>query len=92
MRGTRPRRRVKFRGYYKLDEVRIITVDGSDAGFFQVSGRADGITLAQIHIEAPYRSRGIGTALIKDMLRDARAENKPVSLSVVKHNPASGAL
>jgi ribosomal protein S18 acetylase RimI-like enzyme len=80
--------RARFRSYYQLDEVRIITVDGRDAGFLQVSEKDDEITLAQIHIEAPYRSRGIGTALIKAMLRDARAKKKPVSLSVVKHNPA----
>jgi ribosomal protein S18 acetylase RimI-like enzyme len=80
--------RVKFRGYYELDEVRIITVDGRDAGFLQVSERSDDITLAQIHIEAPYRAHGIGGRLIQDLLRDGRAKNKPVSLSVVKHNPA----
>jgi ribosomal protein S18 acetylase RimI-like enzyme len=80
--------RVKFHGYYELNEVRIIMVDGRDAGFLHVSEKSGEITLAQIHIEAPYRSRGIGGRLIRDLLRDARSSNKTVSLSVVRHNPA----
>jgi ribosomal protein S18 acetylase RimI-like enzyme len=78
----------KFRGHYNLDDVSIIMVNGRDAGFLQVEENADGITLAQIHIEAPYRSRGIGSRLIRDLLSESRAKSKPVSLSVVKHNPA----
>jgi ribosomal protein S18 acetylase RimI-like enzyme len=78
----------KFRSEYRPDEIRIITVGGGDVGFLHVEKKDGGISLAQIHIEAPYRSRGIGTMLIKDLLRDARAKSKPVSLSVVKHNPA----
>jgi ribosomal protein S18 acetylase RimI-like enzyme len=78
----------KFRGHYRLENVSIITVNGRDAGFLQVEENAEGITLAQIHIEAPYRSRGIGTRLLGDLLSKSRAKSKPVSLSVVKHNPA----
>jgi ribosomal protein S18 acetylase RimI-like enzyme len=80
----------KFRSDYRPDEIRIITVGGRDVGFLHVEEKEGEISLAQIHIEAPYRSRGIGTLLIKDLLRTARAKNKPVSLSVVKHNPAQG--
>lgn len=78
----------KFRRHYRLADVSIITVNDRDAGFLQVEENADGITLAQIHIEAPYRSRGIGTRLIQDLLSASQAKLKPVSLSVVKHNPA----
>ena len=78
----------KFRSDYRADEVQIITVGGRDVGFLHVEENHGGISLAQIHVEAPYRSRGIGTMLIKDLLRDARVKSKPVSLSVVKHNPA----
>ena len=78
----------KFRSDYRADEIRIITVGGREVGFFHVEEKHGEISLAQIHIEAPYRSRGIGTRLIKDLLREARANSKPVSLSVVKHNPA----
>lgn len=80
----------KFRGHYRQGDVSIIMVNGRDAGFLQVEENADGITLTQIHIEAPYRSRGIGTRLIRDLLSESQTKNKPVSLSVVKHNPAQG--
>ena len=78
----------RFRSDYRPDEIRIITVGGRDVGFLHVEEKHGEISLAQIHIEAPYRSRGIGTTLIKDLLREAGAKSKPVSLSVVKHNPA----
>jgi ribosomal protein S18 acetylase RimI-like enzyme len=78
----------RFRSEYRVKEVRIITVGGRDVGFIHVDENHGAIRLLQIHIEAPYRSRGIGTKLIKDLLHEARAETKPVSLSVVKHNPA----
>jgi ribosomal protein S18 acetylase RimI-like enzyme len=78
----------RFRGDYRANEVRIITVGGRDVGFIHVDENHAAIRLVQIHIEAPYRSRGIGTMLIKDLLHDARAKTKRVSLSVVKHNPA----
>jgi ribosomal protein S18 acetylase RimI-like enzyme len=78
----------KFRSEYRPKEVRIITVGGRDVGFVHVEETRGGIRLAQIHVEPSYRSRGIGTKLIKDLLHDARAKTKPVSLSVVKHNPA----
>jgi ribosomal protein S18 acetylase RimI-like enzyme len=78
----------RFRSDYRPNEVRMITVGSRDVGFLHVEENHSGIKLAQIHIEAPYRSRGIGTMLIKDLLHDARAKTKPVSLSVVKHNPA----
>lgn len=78
----------KFREYYNRDDVRIIAVDSRDVGFLHACKEADGVTIAQIHIEAAYRSRGIGTQVIQAVLNAARARKKPVTLSVVRHNPA----
>jgi len=32
------------------------------------------------------QGRGVGTAVIRDLLRDARSRNKPLSLSVTEQN------
>ncbi len=72
----------------KLSEVRIITVDGANVGWLQMSESDRNISLRQIHIRREFRSRGIGTQLIRDLFIRARAKKKPVSLSVVHTNPA----
>ena len=78
----------KFRSYYKPDEIQVITLGGRDIGFFQVVRNADSLDLDQIHIEAPYCSHGIGTALIRELLSEARATERPVKLSFAKRNRA----
>jgi len=67
------RQDAKFAEQFKLDEVRIITVDGRDAGWLQTP------TLQR---------QGIGTEVMKRLLVEARSERKAVTLAVVKINPA----
>ena len=77
-----------FRRLYKPKEVRIILVDGLDAGWLQTTERDGLINLIQIHLKEKFRSAGIGSRLIRDLLRDAKSREKSVALSVVRNNPA----
>jgi GNAT superfamily N-acetyltransferase len=79
---------VRFKRAFKPDLGRIITLDGADVGWLQVSESNTEITLNQIHIIAELRSRGIGSRLIRELLADAESKRKPVVLSVVRTNPA----
>ena len=63
----------------------IIVVDGTDAGFWWVSDWGTEIHLASIRLLPEFQRRGIGTALIRDLLEHAE---KPVTLQVLKVNPA----
>ena len=83
-----PEIRARFKTYFELDEVQIIAVDGKDVGWLQISETDHEINLDQLHLEKGYRSRGIGSRLIQDVMTNARAANKPVLLSVVRNNPA----
>jgi ribosomal protein S18 acetylase RimI-like enzyme len=78
----------RFRRYFKLRETQIIGFAGQDVGFLQVAETRHELVLAQIHITAPFRGRGIGTQLVQALLCDAAAKRKPVLLSVVRGNPA----
>ncbi len=78
-----------FRRLYQRDDVKIIVVGGVDAGWLQVGESEQEISLYQIHIEPDYRRRGIGTCLLQDLLMRSRQTRKPVSLYVVRNNPAS---
>lgn len=78
----------RFRQHYATAVVRTIRVDGRIVGFLQTSETNAEINLDQIHLEAAYRSRGIGSRLIGDLKREAQAKDKALSLSVVRNNPA----
>ena len=78
----------RFRTSFDVTQVRIIRVDGKDAGFVQTSETDAEINLDQIHLLRTYRSRGIGRQLIGDLQRAATAKSKALSLAVVRGNRA----
>lgn len=77
-----------FKRSYEPSDVKIIVVDGVDAGWLQISENEREIYLYQIHIERGYRSRGIGTEMMWHLLARGHERGKPVSLYVVRNNPA----
>ena len=66
----------------------VIRVEGRDAGALHVEVRDDEVFLANIGLLPEYQSRGIGSCVIQSVLDDARARGLPVSLSVLRPNPA----
>jgi ribosomal protein S18 acetylase RimI-like enzyme len=78
----------RFRTSFDVAQVRIIQVDGRDAGFVQTSETDTEINLDQIHLLRAYRSRGVGSELIRDLQRAAIAKKKALSLAVVRGNRA----
>ena len=78
----------KFNDYYKLGEVQIISIDGNDAGWLQISESKQELELAQIHIEQAFCCQGIGTKLIQKLMNEAQSKGKSVCLSVVRGNRA----
>ena len=79
---------VSFQQQWVLAQVQIITVDGSDAGWLQTTTQDDGVFIAQLFVDAPLQRRGIGTAVMNRLITNAARLNHPVSLAVVKINPA----
>jgi GNAT superfamily N-acetyltransferase len=78
----------KFREYFDPQSTKIIQADGLDIGMLQVRDRDDYIYLGDIQLDHKYRNQGIGTSLIKSVIRSAIAVNKPVRLRVLNGNPA----
>jgi ribosomal protein S18 acetylase RimI-like enzyme len=69
-------------------EVRIITSEGADIGWMQSSSRDDALYLEQIFIDAAFQRLGIGTGIVNDLIAAAAEAGQPITLSVVKANPA----
>ena len=57
-------------------------VDGLAVGLLRVSERESALFIDQVEIVPDYQDRGIGTALINDLL----ARGRPVELGVLKVN------
>jgi ribosomal protein S18 acetylase RimI-like enzyme len=77
-----------FRKGYRREEVSLVVQGRSRIGWLQVTEQPDSLMLSQIHLVRNARNRGIGSALLRDLMARADRERRPVMLWVVKNNPA----
>lgn len=74
-----------FRDHFRPELIKIITVNGEDAGYLKVENHDDHVFVDGIYISCGFRSRGIGARVLTDLLRTASV---PVRLRVLRSNPA----
>ena len=67
-------------------DTKIILLETNPVGRMIVSRRENEIQLVDIALLTEYRSRGIGTSLIKELIDEATAAGKVVQLHVLKTN------
>jgi len=77
-----------FERQWDQTQIRILMVDGCDAGWMQSVSREGEIFLAQILVDAPFQGRGIGTEAMNRLIAEAASAGRAVCLDVVKINPA----
>jgi GNAT superfamily N-acetyltransferase len=77
-----------LRQRWDVSEVEIITSDSEDVGWMQSSIQDDARFLKQIFIDAAFQRCGIGTEIIHRLIDRANRAGEPVTLGVVKINPA----
>ena len=80
--------RSNLRASWKAAEVQIIIHDGADIGWMQSSIRDGSLYLEQIFVDPTFQKRGMGTEIISDLIGRATRAKRPVTLGVVKTNPA----
>jgi len=66
----------------------MIIVGGEKAGVISVRQLADHFFLSEIQIEPRLQNQGLGSQIIKAILSEARAQNLPVRLQVLKKSNA----
>lgn len=78
------------RAYFQRDfeprRLRIIQYDGQDVGVLSVEDRAEELFLANIEILPAFQRRGIGTAVIGELIAEGERLGKPIALKVLKAN------
>jgi ribosomal protein S18 acetylase RimI-like enzyme len=70
----------------------IITADGEDAGMLHVEHRPTETCLARIELHPDHQGRGIGTGLIRMLLREAEQRDQALVLDVLTVNERAQAL
>lgn len=73
---------------YRGAQFQVILYEGQPAGRFYVHRRAGEIRIMEIALLPEFRNRGIGTALVNEVLAEARSLKLPVSIHVERFNPA----
>ncbi len=77
-----------YREHYPGATMDVVEIDGEPAGRLYVHrGRSD-IRIMDIAIAPAYRGRGIGTALLRALVREAAASGRKLSIHVEANNPA----
>jgi ribosomal protein S18 acetylase RimI-like enzyme len=77
-----------FREHFSPANSQVIQCEGKDAGVITVEENQLGYILSNIELYPQYQGLGIGTTLIKELLDRAAGCGLPVSLRVLKINPA----
>jgi ribosomal protein S18 acetylase RimI-like enzyme len=77
-----------FDDHFDPTHARIIVVDGVDIGVVAVEWRDDEAFIGTIEIMPDYQGRGLGTAIVQQIVAEAAARGLPVALQVLKINPA----
>jgi ribosomal protein S18 acetylase RimI-like enzyme len=77
-----------YRGNYPGATLDVIEVDGAPAGRLYVHrGRSD-IRIMDIALAPAFRGRGIGTELLHELIGEAEASGRKLSIHVEMNNPA----
>ena len=79
-----------YHAHYPDARYEIIVRDGEDIGRLYVEPMVNEIRVMDIALLAEHRGRGIGGALMREVLDEAAASDRFVSLHVEEHNPARG--
>jgi GNAT superfamily N-acetyltransferase len=77
-----------FDAHFDPATIEIISVEGQDIGAVTIERQEDCLFLSNIHLLPEFQGRGIGTAIIKEMLERAAVVHRPAALRVLKNNPA----
>ncbi|MHB8648392.1 MAG: GNAT family N-acetyltransferase [Thermomicrobiales bacterium] len=77
-----------FADHFNPAHSRIVVMDGKDVGVVAVEWDATEAFLTNIEILPAYQGRGLGTALVTEIIAEAKARHLPVRLQVLKINPA----
>jgi ribosomal protein S18 acetylase RimI-like enzyme len=77
-----------YRAGYPGAALDVIEVDGQPAGRLYVHRGKEDIRIMDIALAPPFRGRGIGTGLLRELMEEAASSGRSLSVHVEMQNPA----
>jgi ribosomal protein S18 acetylase RimI-like enzyme len=77
-----------YREHYARASYDVVVIDGEPAGRLYVHRGAEEIRIVDIALLPEHRGGGTGTSLVRDLLAEAEAAGKRVTIHVERLNPA----
>lgn len=77
-----------YREHYEGAQLDLLLVDGATAGRLYVHRREREIRLMDIALMPEHRNSGVGSSVLRDLMAEAEAAGKPLTIHVEKYNPA----
>jgi GNAT superfamily N-acetyltransferase len=87
-RFTPERSRAVFRGHFDEPGLRLILVGGDRAGCVGFRAGPAFVTLDSFYLSAHLQNSGLGSRILKTLLSESDALDKPMRLEVLKQSPA----
>lgn len=78
---------IRERSYPRVDN-RIILLNGRPVGRMLVDRGGEEMVLRDIALLTEHRNAGVGSRLIRDLMKEATAAGKPIMLHVISFSPA----
>jgi ribosomal protein S18 acetylase RimI-like enzyme len=78
----------QFESLWRPDDTRIITLYGEDLGWVEFRQTGDELFLKQLYISPAHQRHGIGSQVMRLLLKEQRGAAKSMALFVLKNNPA----
>ena len=79
--------RIRERSYPRVDN-HIVLLNGRAIGRMLVDRGTEEIVLRDIALLTEYRNAGVGSRLIRDLMKEATGAGKPIMLHVISFSPA----
>jgi len=80
--------RSRIRDSFEPSTHRLVHVDGQLAGLLAAKEHAEHVQLVKVFLLPPFQGRGSGTRLVRQVMAQAAAQERPVRLRVLRVNPA----
>jgi ribosomal protein S18 acetylase RimI-like enzyme len=77
-----------FQKKWSARETRLIECENVNIGWLQTRPQDGTVFLAQFFIDLAFQNQGIGTHVMRQLLKDAAEGNSAMTLAVVRINPA----
>ncbi|MBD2073054.1 GNAT family N-acetyltransferase [Phormidium sp. FACHB-592] len=77
-----------FKQHFRPEANQIIVLHGHEIGHVEVDDKKDRVHIGNIQILPEHQSKGIGSLIILKIIRQAQRQEQPVTLQVLKVNPA----